>query len=252
MKNLQIIFNMDGTGVYSNKYEPTHLDSLLMWVIAQREGREPPERNEPPHEIEIPCAKWKIGDVWGWKASAIFPIDERGEVVGWLRRRIRMDRLPYTEGGGIVIAGGEYMNKNIPVPKSLCPKMIGYCVGDKDTIRDFLSEVRYMGRYTSGGVGRVCSVDVHEIEDDWSCVMNDRAVRVLPKLDGFRICRVRPPYWNSFEKINVCEIGDVFTSKEIESENMATRSGFRDKNINDKGEGIYEEEKMDLHKLKVI
>jgi len=210
LKNLQVIFKMDGTGVYSDKYEPTHLDALLMWVKCERAGLEPPGRNDPPDDIDMPFAKWEIGGHWGWRASVVISVNIVGEVIGYLRKRIRMDRIPYTDGGGIVTVGGEYMSKNIPIPKKICAYMTGYCVGDIDVVRDLASCIRYLGRYTSGGVGRVAAVEVVEIAGDWSCVKDSAAMRHLPKADGFRLCRVRPPYWNNVDRVNVCEIGDSY------------------------------------------
>ena len=209
MQNLEITFHLDGTGVYADRYEPTHLDALIMWAQCEREGLEAPSRDQEPKEIMIPVDKWDHNGAWGWRASALFPVDLVGESLRFIRRRIRWERMQMTGGASFVTGGGEYMTKNIPIPISVTTAMIGWVRGDKDKVEDLLSDVRYIGRYTSGWIGNVNRLEVKEIESDYSCVKDGKATRHLPKADGFRLCRPRPPYWNSFGRVNVCEVGEV-------------------------------------------
>jgi CRISPR type IV-associated protein Csf3 len=187
-----------------------------MWAKCEREGREPPSRTELPEWVDLPLDTWNINGHVGFKASVLFPISVHGESVGYMRKRIRMDRLAVSGGvKAINLVSGEYMSKNIPIPKLLVGKMVAYCVGITDDVRDLLSDVRYIGRYTSGGLGKVAGLSVDAINDDFSCVMDGRAMRHLPMATGYRRCRVVPPYWNNYDQINVCEIGDDYVLQTI-------------------------------------
>lgn len=201
---------MDGTGVYSDKYEPTHLDALIGYVVADREGREPPSREDPPEELDLPLAKWQIDEHQGWKASVLLPVNIMGDVVGYMRKRIRMERIQITESRSFNIVGGEYMSKNIPVPKKLVRYMVGYCVGNQESILNLLQGIKYIGKYSTGGLGMVKSVSVEPVDYDYSCIKDGHAMRMLPLTDGYRACRITPPYWNNYNRINVCEIGQKY------------------------------------------
>ena len=208
MQNLEITFDIDGVGVCYDKNTPTHLDALIMWAHCERLGYEPPKRDEPPIEIEIPLDKWKIGDTWGWTASALFPDGVIGESLRYMRKRVRMDRVQFSGQTSFNISGGEYMSKNIPIPMTLTKKLVGWARGDLEKVTDLFSDIRYIGRYTSGGVGNVIGCNVCVVDYDYSCIKDGHATRHLPKPDGFRLCRPRPPYWNCHERINVCEVGE--------------------------------------------
>ena len=61
VNNLKITFNLDGTGVYYDPYDPVHLDALLAWALAPFHCKgEPPTRDSEPFDIPLPLDKWKI------------------------------------------------------------------------------------------------------------------------------------------------------------------------------------------------
>ena len=211
MENLQVTFMIDGSGAYYDPYEPTHLDSLIGWVVANREGREAPSRDEKPLELELPLGKWYIGGHWGWKASAVFPVDAAGESLRFIRKRIEQSRLQITSDCSFSMGGGEYAAKNIPIPIRLIKTMTAYARGCKDAITDILKDVKHIGKYHAIGTGRVKSYEVKIINHDYSLVKNGLAMRHLPYESGYRLCRTRPPYWSNHERIPMCEVGDDYT-----------------------------------------
>ncbi len=217
MENLQITFMIDGGGVHHETYDPIHLDSLIGWVVANREGREAPSRDEEPLELDLPIDKWYIGGHWGWKASAIFPVDAAGESLRFIRKRIEQSRLQITSDCSFSMAGGEYAAKNMPISIKLMRSMVAYVRGDKPVISNILNDVKYIGKYNSNGVGRVTGIEVEAIDKDYSMVKDGLAMRHLPMLSAesdistiFKRCRTRPPYWNNHGRIPVCDVGDKY------------------------------------------
>lgn len=213
IKNLKIIFNLDGTGVYYDPYEPIHLDALIAWALApfyRKRGDEPPARDEQPIDFPLPFNKWYIDDSWGWKASALFPEGETGESLQYWRKKFRQNRVDITKGSPNLQLG-IYREYNTPMPLLLCKKMSAYTVGDPHRILDLLRRnLKYLGKKRSYGKGKIISIEAEEFKYDFSLLKDGMATRFLPDKNGSRIVRTRPPYWNIYEAVPCCEIGSVY------------------------------------------
>jgi len=211
-RNLKITFELDGTGIYYDPCEPIMLDSLLAAAVSRWHVHgEPPARDEEPLDIPLPLKKWHIDGEWGWHASALFPVGDTAESLQYWRKRFRQNRVELSSGSPN-LTNGTYRDWNMPIPLLLVRKMVGYAVGDMGTVRrELRRSIKYLGKKRAQGHGSVVGIDVEEIEADLSILSDGKATRWMPKVDGSRLVRPRPPYWNIVGRKNHCEIGEVMT-----------------------------------------
>jgi len=205
MKPLKIIFQMDGTGIIMNPYEPVHLDSLLSYAACSEHLlRTGLERNEIPEVIELPLKKWAIENTWGWYASALFPAQTNTESLQYWRKKFRLNRINYTVGSPN-LASGKYREYNAPMPLTLCKTITAYAYGYYEEIQKLLKKIKYIGKKGIYGKGRVLGYQVNYIDNDLS-IYDEQGftMRFLPQKDGKRIGRIRPPYWNRTELVKSC------------------------------------------------
>lgn len=209
---LKVTFHLDGTGVYYDPYEPTHLDGLLGWCLAAIHAPgDPPRHDEEPVDIPLPLHRWHIAGHWGWHASALFPDGGTQETLQYWRCKFRDDRVDLTSGT-LSHVNSTTRDYQTPFPLLLCARMVGYAHGSRRRVEQLLKKnVKYLGRKPSMGKGRVVGIDVEWIEQDYSLVMEGKAMRHLPLASAPRSCRPRPPYWNRCGAIDCCEVGDEYT-----------------------------------------
>lgn len=208
---LKITFNLDGTGIYFDLSEPLHLDALIAWALVPSLGvkNDSLMRDDMPNDIDLPLDKWQFNNAWGWKASALFIEGEFFETIQYWRKKFRQNRVEITKGSPNLTMGA-YREYNMPMPLLLCSKLIAYCVGDKDKITEALKYIKYIGKKTANGKGKVISIDVEEVETDYSLVKDNKAMRWLPKDKGIRLVRPRPPYWNISNRVYCCDVGEAY------------------------------------------
>jgi len=208
--NLKVIFELDGTGVVYSPSFPLHLDGLLEWAAMPIEKIGIVDRNSDDiFHPEIPVEKWKVGDTWGWKASALFPEPERHpESIQYWRKKFRQNRS-HLLGCSFNTMSGAYREYNMPMVLCMCNRMIAYVRGEKCKIKTLLEKIKYLGKKGSYGKGRVNNIRVRGINHDWSIEKDGRYMRFFPKKDGVRFGRVRPPYWNTTNRLQTCYVGDA-------------------------------------------
>lgn len=215
MQPFRVLFELDGAGVYYDPMEPIMLDSLLAYCLARFHVHgEPPTRDEEPFDIPLPL-QW--GDVNGhrvWRASALSPIGPTAETVGYWRRRFRQNRADLTTGSPN-LTQATYREWNMPLPLLLCRQMEAFAVGNRAEVQRILRrDLKYLGKKSAHGHGRIVSITCEWCEDDFSWTRQGRAMRWLPTESGTRTVRPRPPYWNNCGKTQCCEIGDAWQSVE--------------------------------------
>lgn len=205
---LRIVFHLDGSGVYYDPAEPLTLDGILAAACSRHHVHgEPPARDEEPFDIPLPLQRWRIGDTWGWHASALFPDGDTLESLTFWRKRMRQNRIEITEGSPN-LTNGIYRDWNMPLPLLLCRSMVAYAVGDRTNVRrELVRSIRWLGKKRAHGRGRVISIDVERIEQDYSLIKDGVSTRWMPSGDGARLVRPRPPYWNNCGRVRCCEIG---------------------------------------------
>lgn len=179
-----------------------------------KKSARPPARNEEPEEINLPLGKWRIGQYWGWNASAILPGDEDGNItesIIYFRKRFRRGYIHLVDGKRVNTQSGAFRDHNVPYIVQHPSTMVAYCLGNSKRIRSLLKRnVKHLGSKRRRGLGRVNSISVEIIAEDLSLVRDGLAMRWLPDQNGLRQVRLRPPYWNTVNRVPVCEIGAPF------------------------------------------
>lgn len=218
LKPLKVTFYLDGTGVFFDPFEPLHLDALIGWALASfycKGGAL--GRDDNPYDIPLPLSKWRIGDIWGWHASALFPEGKTAESLQYWRKRFRQSRVGYCKQSPRLDAG-IYREYNVPMPLLLCHKMVAYAVGHKEAIAHILKkQIRFIGKKKASGKGAVVNIDVGTVDTDNSMIQNGFATRYLPDEKGSISVRPRPPYWNSIGKMSCCNVGDKYEFKAVKN-----------------------------------
>ena len=209
--NFSITFHLDGSGVYFDPNEPTHLDSLLAWALAPRQGvHQHLGRDDVPVLVEIPLLRSRVNGHQVWHASALFPDGCIGEDLQFWRKRFRQSRADLTNGSPN-LTNGTYRDWNMPVPLLLARRMVAYGSGSRKQVRKVLREIKYLGKKRAHGHGKIVGITTEEIPDDWSLVKDGIAMRWLPDENGTRLVRTMPPYWNRHHRVRCCEVGDKYS-----------------------------------------
>lgn len=208
---LKIIFTLDGSGLHYDPNEPIHLDSLIAWVLAcfQATNRHL-MRDEAPDSIALPLYKrgFENGQ-WVWCASALFPEGPSGETIRFFRKRLRVERIEITSGSPN-LTNGIYRDWNVPLPLLLTHKLVGYARGNRREVLKALRRITSLGKKRAHGLGKVVSVSVDRIDEDRSVIHEGRTMRWVPHPTGWRLVRLRPPYWNCVDRVACLEIGELF------------------------------------------
>jgi len=211
--NFKIVFHLDGSGVYVDPNEPIHLDALLTWSLAPRLGIHGDlPRDRRPEPVPLPLNRRDIGGHWLYAASALFPDGPQGEDLQFWRKRFRQNRAELSTGSPN-LTNGTYRDWNAPMPIMLLRRMVAYASGSRNECKRLLRDVQYLGKKRAHGYGKVIGIELDEMEHDWSIVRNGIATRWLPDESGTRLVRLRPPYWNSVDRVMCCEVGDPVRSK---------------------------------------
>ena len=210
MRNLKITFFLDGTGVIVNPADPLHLDGLLSFCAMPADKIKMVDRNSNDiFHPELPLAKWTHSGQWGWKASALFPEPERHpESIQYWRKKFRQNRM-HIISGSVNLMSGMYREYNMPMPLSLCLRMVAYAVGDRKHVSELLGKLKYLGKKTAYGKGRINNITVKTINDDFAIEKNGKYMRYFPDENGSRFGRVKAPYWNTTGRCQTCYVGDT-------------------------------------------
>lgn len=211
---LKITFHLDGSGLYYDFNEPTHLDALMAWAIAPYHCQQRHiTRDDLPEHVPLPLYRHDCGNGnWVWCASALFPDGQVEETLRFWRKRFRQNRIELTRGSPN-LTNGIYRDWNMPMPLLLTHRMIAYARGDRREVLKALRRVQYLGKKRAHGLGKVVSVEVERIDEDRSITWQGAAMRWLPDDTGTRMVRLRPPYWNRHERIRCGEVGAIVVLK---------------------------------------
>lgn len=209
--NFKIIFNLDGTGIYYQPTEPTHIDSLLAYCLAPMQvGDMDLQKDDKPADIKLPLLRTNIKGFNIWNASAILPDGYFNETTRFWRKKLRKDRLHLTTGNPNT-KQHIYRDYNVPFSLLLVNKMIAYASGNRKEVKKlFKKHIKSLGKKKAYGYGKIVSIETEETEKNFSFIKDGEAMRFLPSESGYRLSRIAPPYWNSIDRIKCCEIGDKY------------------------------------------
>ena len=206
--NFKVTFHLDGTGIIYNQCDPIHLDALLCWIVAPfQRAKKDLRRDDKPDDIKIPLLRSEIQGELVWHASALFTEGKQEEFVTYYRKRLRSDKLHFTEGT-FNITNGAYRAHNIPFPTILCSKMSAYASGNRKEVKRLLKRhLRYLGKKRRGNI---VDITCENTNQDWSLIKDGLAMRYLPDKKGNILVRTSPPYWNNYGKTLCCNVGDAY------------------------------------------
>lgn len=205
--HFRVTFHLDGSGVALDPAEPLHLDALLTWALAPRIGVRPClSRDDPVDPVPLPLEWSRINGANVWHASALFADGPTGEDLTFWRKRFRQGRADLTTGSPN-LTNGTYRDWNMPLPLTLCTRLVGYASGSRKECKRLLREVRALGKKRAHGHGKVVGLDLDEVPEDWSLLLDGRAMRWLPTPGAARLVRPQPPYWHPADRVPCCEVG---------------------------------------------
>ena len=174
---------------------------------------EPPRRDEPPDEISLPLAARRVRGHRVYHASALLPEEEELAWIGYVWRQRFRERFADVRllRGSWNPQMGRWRSWQTPYRCVLVRSLVAYAVCHRRTLlRDLRRRVRYLGKKRAHGRGRIVRIEAEHVEEDRSLVWRGRAMRYLPDEEGLRLCRPRPPYWNSVGAIRCCDVGDPY------------------------------------------
>ena len=208
---LKVTFELDGTGVVYDPFEPPMLDALIAWVVGPFVGKDSYlGRDDKPEDLTLPLARWHKGDVWGYRASALFPVGDTIVESGlFYRGRMRLGMLERCAKGSPNTTMGCWRSSQTKAPLTLCRELVGWCVGDRAKVKNALRRVRFIGKKRSYGRGLVTGLRIEHTDEDYSLTRGGLAMRYLPDPNGLRLVRMRAPYWNNVDRVPSCEILDA-------------------------------------------
>lgn len=112
---------------------------------------------------------------------------------GWLSKVISTGLITVTDNldpallpcqpkkvSNIDTGSGVWQTYKRKVQYLVADEMVFYCRGDKDYVRNTLLSIGALGSYTSLGFGEISSVEVIEIDQDYSFVKNSKVMRSIP------------------------------------------------------------------------
>lgn len=170
-KNLEVQIELKSPVVFG-RY-PLQLDSLIYWSLESYLGN-----NDKTLEAMKSVLK-KTDDVFhASQAITDDPIETIG--IGRSRNNNLFNSLTAS-----VIMPEKPANLNlntISIYKGFQIKHIKfYCVGHKDLIQNLLSQLNGIGCFSSSGYGQISSIDIKEIEEDWSFIKSGQLNKILPQ-----------------------------------------------------------------------
>jgi hypothetical protein len=210
--HFKVTFNLDGTGVSFDPRFPLHLDALLGWCLAPMQV--PPhmrdlQTDEKPFDVQIPLLRSKVNGHDVWHGSALFSEGDEPETIAWWRKRFRTDFAGGLTSGSPNMTLGKMRCYNTPLPLILTRQMFAYASGNRKTaLKALRANLKYLGKKSSEGHGKILSIEAEEVSEDWSLTKDGVAMRFLPHPEGRTIARCAPPYWNFVDRVPCLSPGE--------------------------------------------
>lgn len=116
--------------------------------------------------------------------------------------------------GKVRINAGHFKDFMINLPLIVTESIRFYCNGDKEDIQRLLSNLHNIGKKTSIGGGHIKTINITEIETDYSFYKDEQIMKPLPHNidvlpiqagDTWKRVTYKPPYWDS-SKSTLCRL----------------------------------------------
>lgn len=187
----------NGTGV--------HLDGVLAFgaFVSYERRRDrpplPPMTSTSCLDFSLPLATWRLGDWWGWCASAAqWPVATIRGTEYVRRKPPENEYKQFTTAQRYDLGVGPAKAQNKPIPTAFARTLTWYALGDADGVRELLEDVTHIGKLVGHGHGAVMGWSVDETAEDWSIERGGRLMRRMPGGWGGRTGThngaVRAPY----------------------------------------------------------
>ena len=151
-------------------------------------------------------------DIGVYHASALFPSENNNpEGLQFWRKKFNTADTRCKTKGSPNLTNTIYREHNTPIPLLLATEMTAYASGNRKAVLSLLKRnVKYLGHKRAYGFGRLIEIQAEPVEEDMSLVKDGKAMRWLPDKKGYRQVRLTPPYWNTFNTVKCCEVGDDY------------------------------------------
>ena len=206
----RVTFHLGPQGIVFDPHEPIHLDGLIAWAGAFRyPPGEPPARDEPVEELELPVVKQRVNGVEIYRASALLPDGPQAwHEVRW-RKRFRRARAHGMTRGVANYSTGLLREYNQPLRVLMVPRMVAYYHGSRRDVRKWFKALKALGHKRSMGFGTVTRIDIEPADADRCVEWQGRAMRYYPHPAGLKLVRPRPPYWNVTDRVRCLLPGET-------------------------------------------
>jgi hypothetical protein len=162
-----------------------HFDGILSWgafAALSPEAREalPSIGGPTAVDFDMPLARWKVGDVWGWRASAAHAewlADTKVEV---RKRPPQAEMARYTTAGSVQINCGSFKAQDKAFPARVAREVVWYAVGERPAVEALLAFVPHIGKLSRHGNGRVLEWRVDQWAPDWAIERDGALTRRMP------------------------------------------------------------------------
>ncbi len=111
--------------------------------------------------------------------------------------------------GVVNTAQGKYKNEFYSIERIGVDCITYYARGNKEIIESLLKKLRFVGKKSSLGWGKVKYISIEEIQKDYSIFKDNKLMRNIPLENSFnfkgekvRLSRLTHPYWS---KVNLKE-----------------------------------------------
>lgn len=179
-----------------------HLDALLAYVAVQRSMADGAEDFSAQERLPLDTLTHEDASHPVWAASALFYQPHLKELRYWSRKtnlgaiaKAQEDGVLKTRASKITTGSGPWKAYSEFEPLIHVRNLTAWCVGDKETICDWLSEINFIGKRRSRGYGEVSNIEVSEDEMAYDKVK----CRTLTWQEDERyvpmICGTKPPYF---------------------------------------------------------
>lgn len=173
-------------------YPPPYLDNLLARVVVDRAtGGAGVSPSDEGYWIPVPLElAWQSPEGYPlWNSSVFQPMTDP------LRDTVYTHKRPpkalYCDAKSIKPGVGRWMERRLPLPVAIAPVWEARCIGNEAAILDLLSDISFLGKRRSIGMGEVDEWLVSPGDFDTALIIDGQLAHGIPQGCGIE-CANRP------------------------------------------------------------